>query len=120
MGRIIFNTHNLVDQQTSLTNILFQSVTATAMHETMHILGMDSTLFGSWLVTDPNSAQYGNVYTATTASGSGTIHATRPSTNYLITPNVTEWAHNFFGCNTLLGMPLENEDGSGLGAGSHW
>ena len=52
MGRIIFNTINLVDKQTSLTNMLFQSVTATALHETMHILGMDSTRFNTWLVSD--------------------------------------------------------------------
>ena len=52
MGRIIFNTYNLVDQKTSLTNLLFQSVTATALHETMHILGMDSTRFNTWLVSD--------------------------------------------------------------------
>lgn len=38
IGRIIFNTHNLVDGET-LTNRLFASVTATALHETLHILG---------------------------------------------------------------------------------
>lgn len=32
MGRIIFNTYNLVDQETSLTNRVFQSVTSTALH----------------------------------------------------------------------------------------
>lgn len=42
MGRIIFNTYNLIDQQTSLTNVFFQSLTSTALHETMHILGFDS------------------------------------------------------------------------------
>jgi len=52
MGRIIFNTYNIIDQQTSLTNVLFQSITATALHETMHILGMDSTLYSTWLVSD--------------------------------------------------------------------
>jgi hypothetical protein len=49
MGRIIFNTYNLVDQATSLTNRLFQSITATALHENMHILGFDSTLYATWL-----------------------------------------------------------------------
>lgn len=32
MGRIIFNTYNLLDQLTSLTNLVFQSITATALH----------------------------------------------------------------------------------------
>ena len=32
IGRIIFNTFNLVDQETSLTNRLFSSITATAFH----------------------------------------------------------------------------------------
>lgn len=32
IGRIIFNTYNVVDRQTSLTNRLFAEVTTTAMH----------------------------------------------------------------------------------------
>jgi hypothetical protein len=108
VGRIIFNTYNLVDQKTSLTNVLFQSVTATALHETMHILGMDSTRFNSWLVSDETSPSFGNVYASTTVSGTGTISASRPSTNYLVTPSVTAWARAFFNCPTLTGMVLEN------------
>ena len=52
MGRIIFNTHTLVDSLSSLTNLVFQSVTSTALHETMHILGFDSTQFANWLDPD--------------------------------------------------------------------
>lgn len=52
MGRIIFNTYNLVDQAKSLTNVLFQSITATALHETMHILGFDSSRYNTWLISD--------------------------------------------------------------------
>ena len=52
MGRIIFNTYSLVDTQSSLTNRLFQSVISTACHELLHILGMDSTLYSSWLDSD--------------------------------------------------------------------
>jgi len=32
VGRIIFNTYNLIDQATSLTDLLFQSITSTALH----------------------------------------------------------------------------------------
>lgn len=120
MGRIFFNTHNLIDQLSSLTNLVFQSITATALHETMHILGFDSTRFGTWLVSDETDPLFGNLYAATTSSGAGTISGSRPSTTYLITPAASSWAKSFFNCPALLGMVLENEDGSGLGAGSHW
>ena len=86
----------------------------------MHILGFDSTRFSTWLVSVEGDARFGNVYTSTTSSGAGTISASRPSTTYLTTPNVQTWARTFFNCPTLIGMVLENEDGSGLGAGSHW
>ena len=99
-GRIIFNTYNLVDQESALTNRLFQSITSTALHETMHILGFDSTLYSTYL--DPNT---GNVY----SSGPqivGTVNASRPATNFMNTPYVLAWAQNFFNCSTLTGMPL--------------
>ena len=120
MGRIIFNTHNIIDQLTSLTNLVFQSITATALHETLHILGFDSTKFSTWLVSNEADALFGNVYASITASGTGTVSASRPATTYLTTPYVTAWAKTFFNCPTLQGMLLENEDGSGIGSGSHW
>ena len=52
MGRIKFNTYHLVDQLSALTNIVFQKVTATAIHEVMHILGFDSSRFNTWLVSN--------------------------------------------------------------------
>ena len=52
MGRIIFNTFSTVDSSSSLTNMLFQSVTSTCLHEMMHILGFDSTLYARWLISD--------------------------------------------------------------------
>lgn len=51
---------------------------------------------------------------------SGTVHASRNASNILTTPYVLAWAKSFFDCSSLAGMPLENEDGSGLGGGSHW
>ena len=105
MGRIIFNTYTLVDTQASLTNVLFQSVTATALHETLHILGFDSSLYAYWLISDANSASYGNVYTNPKIQV--TVNAGRPSPTYfLTTPAVTAFAQTFFGCPSLVGMPL--------------
>ena len=100
VGRIIFNTYQLVDQESVLTNKVFQSLTSTALHETMHILGFDSTLYSSFL--DPLT---GAPYTAGPQIV-GTVNANRPATNFMNTPYVLAWAKAFFGCNTLTGMPL--------------
>ena len=100
MGRIIFNTYQLVDQQSTLTNRVFQSVTSTALHETMHILGFDSTLYTSYL--DPLVRA---PYTSTPQTV-GTVNSNRPATNFMTTPYVLAWAKAFFGCTSLTGMPL--------------
>jgi hypothetical protein len=105
MGRIIFNTYNLVDQKTSLTNVLFQSVTSTALHETMHILGFDSSLYSTWLISDEADPDFGKPYPNPKVSG--TTHANRTARSFfLTTPNVRDWARDFFNCSTLEGMPL--------------
>lgn len=52
MGRIKYNTYNLIDTQSTLTNRLFQSITSTAIHEITHILGFDSSIYSGWLVSD--------------------------------------------------------------------
>lgn len=36
----------------------------------------------------------------------------------MITPAVSAWALSHYGCNTIVGMPLENQDGNAVGA--HW
>ena len=84
VGRIKFNTYNLVDQESSLTNRLFAEVTATAIHETLHILGFDQSLYSTYLNPDD-----GFVYSSTTTQT--TLHASRTGgSNYLLTtPFVT-------------------------------
>lgn len=58
----------------------------------------------------------GNLHTGMTEQV--TLHASR-SDNYLLkTPFVTAWTQDHFGCNSLTGMALENEDGGVKG--SHW
>jgi leishmanolysin len=99
VGRIIFNTYNLVDRESSLTNRLFQSITSTALHETLHILGFDSTLYSSYL--DPATGLH---YSATTILG--TVNSNRNATTFLTTPYVLAWAKDFFNCSSLTGMPL--------------
>lgn len=101
IGRIIFNTYVLVDNEATLTNRIFQSVTSTALHETIHILGFDSTLYYSFL--DPLT---GYPYSVPQLNASNTVNVKRNSTNLLATPNVLAWAKDFFGCSTLQGMLL--------------
>ena len=86
----------------------------------MHILGFDSTLFPQWLDSDSASPDFERNYAAPTVSTAGIVHSSRTNSLFLTTPSVRAWARTFFGCPTLVGMVLENEDGSGLGAGSHW
>lgn len=113
MGRIKFNTNKLVDTKTSLTNRLFASVTATALHETMHILGFDPSLYPTYL-DSTTGLRYASVTTSTVLNAARTGGAN----NLMITPAVKAWALSHFGCNTIAGMPLENQDGTTLGA--HW
>lgn len=115
MGRIIFNTYNLVDQASSLTYLLFQSITSTSIHETIHILGFDANLYNTYL--DPN---LGYPYTSTRITNSSQVNSQRPPTSILTTPFVTAWARTFFACSSLPGMLLENEDATGTSGGSHW
>lgn len=116
VGRIIVNTYKLVDTSSSLTNLLFQSVTTTVLHEITHILGFDSTLYTTFL-----DSATGLPYNYTIrVTSSPLINALRPATSLLITPNVQTWARNYYNCSTLPGMPLENEDATGITAGSHW
>ena len=116
VGRIIFNTYNLVDTAASLTNMLFQSVTATTIHEMTHVLGFDATLYNTYL-----DVLTGLPYNYTVRlDNSSLINSNRPPTSLIVTPNVKAWAQAHFGCNTLPGMVLENQDASGQSGGSHW
>ena len=58
VGRIEFNTFNIIDSKT-MTNLLFSSITATSIHQMIHILGFDSTLYSTYLDST------GNYYSAT-------------------------------------------------------
>ena len=102
VGRMIFNTYNLVDNTSSLTNMLFQSVTTTTIHEMTHILGFDSTMYIKYL--DPATG-YKYSYTVQELN-SPLVNSKRSKTSILTTPYVKAWARSHFGCNTLTGMLL--------------
>ena len=100
IGRIKFNTYTLLENagisndEALLTNRRFASITATAIHETMHILGFNSNLYSKYL--DPRTSN-GAVYTSY-KSNAISLHPSRPATIMLTTPSVTAWARDFFGC----------------------
>jgi len=112
VGRIIFDTYNIVDRKGSLTNRLFAQIAAVCLHETMHILGFDKNLYGTYM--DYNT---GNLHVQPTVSA--TLHARRTANYIMKTPTVAAWTKQFFNCASAPGMPLENED-STRPIGSHW
>lgn len=103
VGRIKFNTNKLVDTKSSLTNRLFASITATALHETMHILGFDPNLYSAYL-----DSSTGLNYTQVIQSRVLNAQRTGGPNNLMITPAVSAWALSHFGCSNVTGMPLEN------------
>jgi hypothetical protein len=49
------------------------------------------------------------------------VNGNRSTTYFLTTPAVKAWAKSFFGCNSLVGMPVENQDSVDPNlVGSHW
>ena len=48
-----------------------------------------------------------------------TISIRGTNKTYLITPNVAIMSQQAFGCNSLIGMELEDQGGNGI-AGNHW
>ena len=115
MGRIIFNTYNVVDRKPALTNRLFAAITATALHETMHILGFDSSLYSTYL-----DYTTGNLYSQVTQTVTLNAARTGGANAMMITPAVKAWALQHYGCAGIIGMPLENQEGNGNAVGSYW
>ena len=81
------------------SEIYFQSV---LVHEFTHILGFSKTFFEDY---------YHNIYTKTDENGLMRY--------YLNSSKVLEVAKNYFNCQTLEGVELENQGGEGTAA-SHW
>lgn len=104
VGRIIFNTFNIIDSKGTLTNRLFAAITATSLHETIHILGFDQNLYSDYL--DSNT---GLPYAQVTEAVNLNAARTGGVNHIMKTPSVTAWAIQHFGCNSITGMVLENQ-----------
>ena len=104
-GILRFNTYTTVDGL-ALTNMLFSSTTATTIHEFMHVLGFDASLYSTYL--DPST---GNVYAGGVVSNiTSSVHSSRTAVSgdsfVIHTPNVLQWTRDFFNCPALPGMLL--------------
>ncbi|EGR27784.1 leishmanolysin family protein, putative [Ichthyophthirius multifiliis] len=107
-GEVNFNLAQLKSQNIS-DAIQFEDLMEIVIHEITHVLGFMDTDIPKWVTSD------GKPHVQPT------IKATiRGVENLLIkTPNVLNFARKYFGCPTLLGMPLHNQDGIGT-ANCHW
>lgn len=106
-GRIKFNTAYNLDGYT-LTNRLFADLTASALHETIHILGFDSSLYTSYLDYSTQT-----VYASAVQQTATGLHTGRTATKMITTPNVLAWVKSWFGCSSVSGMLVENQGTDG-------
>lgn len=102
-----------------MTNRLFSSITATTIHEFIHILGFNSELYQYYMDLNTGSKHEINNVVSSTAQ---TLHSRRSGGKNLIfkSPHVKAWAKDHFQCTTLDGIPLENQDSSDKNTGAHW
>eukprot|EP00892_Ulva_mutabilis_P007886 jgi/Ulvmu1/546/UM001_0554.1 len=91
----------------------FDSDLATAVHEMLHVLGMDTAMFGGDHFIDAA----GELIPQSQITAS-TVRDGRNVTT-VITPKVAAAVQGHFGCSSVQGAELEDDGGAGT-AGSHW
>lgn len=101
-GLVMVNIPNFIGSS-------FESHFSTMTHEIYHLLGFSSNLYQYWRKPD------GSAHAAVTEK----ITVRGASKTIIKTPNVVAKAREAFECETLLGVELEDQGGSGT-AGSHW
>jgi leishmanolysin len=80
---------------------------STGLHEITHILGFSGSLYKHYQDENLNTRGKNNVV------GHNSRHMIIKS------PHVVNYARQYYGCNSLQGVELENAGGSGT-AGAHW
>ena len=83
---------------------------ATIIHEVYHILGFTSDYYDKFIDANGAIIAKSNVVKAVTSG---------KFSKMIVTPKVLAWAKTYYGCNTMDGVPLENNGDSGT-AESHW
>jgi len=81
------------------------------LHEFIHILAFNPIFYESFINSNGEKLQYQDVITSKTINGKIVYK--------IKTPKVVETARKYFNCDTLDGVELEDQGGSGT-AGSHW
>jgi hypothetical protein len=81
---------------------------ATILHEVTHILGFSGSAYPWYQDYDLNFRGEDNVITKN-----------NKGEYFIKTPRLLELAKQYYGCDDIDGMPLENDGGSGS-KGAHW
>ncbi|KAL4453890.1 hypothetical protein ABPG74_003773 [Tetrahymena malaccensis] len=112
-GRVLFNIANMNNSGTNLEQ--YQNDVMVTLHEVIHVLGFSYGAMQNWYDRASNSL-------LGQAGASKQIYAQTLrgiQTNLLGSPNVQATARKYYGCQTIQGMQLENQGGSGS-INSHW
>ncbi|OWZ09689.1 Leishmanolysin M8 metalloprotease [Phytophthora megakarya] len=137
--RPTFGMANFCPSQISTADADYESQVATAMHEITHALGFSAQFFPYMRYPDgtPRTPRDANgrpptYRTGTCPNGSPIDYYVEPSTNTvqhfterghvvakMVTPNVAAFVKSHFGCDSVVGAEIEQQDDSGC-LGSHW
>jgi len=108
-GRPIAGTVNVCPIMFEASERRWKQDVIILTHETAHILIMAPELWDDF--RDLNGDLVGHEKVVSEPQENGLI--------YITSPGVAEWSKSHFGCDSLIGFPLENT-GSGLSASAHW
>ncbi|KAL4161004.1 hypothetical protein PRNP1_001561 [Phytophthora ramorum] len=137
--RPTFGMANFCPSQISTAEADYESQVATAMHEITHALGFSAQFFPYMRYPDgtPRTPRDASgkppIYkSGTCPNGSPTEYYVEPSLNTvqhfnerghdvakMVTPNVAAFVKAHFGCDSLAGAEIEQQDDAGC-LGSHW
>lgn len=102
---------NLNPAKLKLDKVSRQEQFDTTLHEIYHIMGFTPYLFQFFI--DPVTNKRKNVSDTYIQRQSGAFR------NQVVSPRVLEFARNHFGCQTMIGVPLEDHGATGS-ISSHW
>ena len=84
---------------------------STVIHEIYHVMGFNNDLFKYFI--NPSTGRRVPV------SDTYRYQPSQPRPYLIVAPIVKNYAAKYYGCNSVVGVPLEDGGGSGS-AGSHW
>ena len=105
----VFNVNFAPLKTGALNEFIYYTV---FLHEFLHIIGFANNMYEKYVVPGTTRARGLSEVTTSITAGGKTYNAIK-------LPEVLAWAKAYFNCQSLTGVPLENEGGDGT-AGSHW